>query len=182
MATKIVFNGTEYSSVEEMPPDVRQAYEQMMGIFLDKNQNGLPDAWEGMIAAHSDAAFNAIQFDGLTYTNLDQMPPEARQAYERAMSALNVFGDSNRNGIPDIVEGALNMPAQAAPQPQQPALVSRPIAPSATPSHAPVISGDVESSDRNLRLLIVGGGIIVLLGVIAVLLAFIVYSQYFAPR
>ncbi len=46
--SRIIFNGKEYASPEEMPPDVRQAYNQAIGIMLaDANQNGIPDIFEG---------------------------------------------------------------------------------------------------------------------------------------
>jgi len=44
--TTIVANGQAYSSVEEMPADVRQQYEQAMGKF-DADRNGVPDVLEG---------------------------------------------------------------------------------------------------------------------------------------
>lgn len=37
MPSKIVFNGKEYNSVDEMPTDVREAYQKMRGLFEDKN-------------------------------------------------------------------------------------------------------------------------------------------------
>ena len=44
-----------------------------------------------------------IIFNGREYANADEMPAEARAAYEQAMG---VFTDADRNGIPDIFEGA----------------------------------------------------------------------------
>ena len=45
--TRIVFNGKEYASQEEMPVDVRQAYDQAMGTVLaDADRNGIPDIFE----------------------------------------------------------------------------------------------------------------------------------------
>ncbi len=44
----IVFNGQHYSSVEEMPAEVRRAYEQAMGVFADSNRNGMPDFFEAV--------------------------------------------------------------------------------------------------------------------------------------
>jgi hypothetical protein len=50
-----------------------------------------------------------IIFNGQTYNGLDEMPPEARQAYEQALSA---FADNDRNGVPDILEpGSVNQVA-----------------------------------------------------------------------
>jgi len=47
--TRIVVNGKEYGSIEELPPDARARYEQAMGN-MDKNQNGIPDFAEDMLA------------------------------------------------------------------------------------------------------------------------------------
>src|SRR6185436_20830679 len=169
MTTKIFFNGQEYSSVEDMPPDVRQAYEQMMGMFVDKNANGLPDAFEGMLQARGVSLEN-MHFNGQAYGSLEEMPPEVRQAYEKAMSALNRLGDNNQNGVPDVIENALsmrsasiamfqhNLPEGATVQAHLTPTAPMPVA-SAMPAPAanpqPVISGGVESSERNLRLLII---------------------------
>lgn len=46
--TKIVFNGQEFSRPEDMPADIRQAYDQVMnGVLVDSNKNGIPDIAEG---------------------------------------------------------------------------------------------------------------------------------------
>src|SRR5438128_2609710 len=107
MANVINFNGTTYNSVEDMPPDVRQAYEQVMGVLKDENQNGVPDMLEGMIppeiAQRLSAHLQSIMFNGQTYQNLDQLPPEARAKWEEYQARF----DANRNGIPDAVEGLL---------------------------------------------------------------------------
>ncbi|MCI0554633.1 MAG: hypothetical protein L0287_27095 [Anaerolineae bacterium] len=47
-STKIIVNGTEYNSLDELPPDIRAKYEQAMGS-LDANRNGVPDFLEGMM-------------------------------------------------------------------------------------------------------------------------------------
>src|SRR4026209_2894833 len=46
-STKIIANGNEYNSLDELPPDVRAKYEQAMGA-LASNRNGVPDFFEGM--------------------------------------------------------------------------------------------------------------------------------------
>jgi hypothetical protein len=43
-----------------------------------------------------------IIFNGREYSGPEEMPAEARAAYERAMS---VFADSDRDGVPDLFEG-----------------------------------------------------------------------------
>lgn len=42
----ITFAGRTYDSVDEMPPDVRQAYERVMAAFADTGQSGMLDIWE----------------------------------------------------------------------------------------------------------------------------------------
>lgn len=52
MQSRIVFNGTEYSSPDQMPPNVRQAYDQAMGsVLADRDRNGIPDIFEGKSSA-----------------------------------------------------------------------------------------------------------------------------------
>ena len=45
-----------------------------------------------------------VNYQGKAYTSVDDLPPEARAKYEKAMSAL---ADKDGNGIPDILEGVL---------------------------------------------------------------------------
>jgi hypothetical protein len=47
----IVVNGRAYTSPAEMPPEVRRAYERMMGVFADTDQDGVPDMFEGVVSA-----------------------------------------------------------------------------------------------------------------------------------
>jgi hypothetical protein len=42
----ITFAGKTYHSVDDMPTDVRQAYEQVMAALANTNPCGVPDAWE----------------------------------------------------------------------------------------------------------------------------------------
>src|SRR5207248_75728 len=64
--TRIKYKGQEYSSVEELPPEVRAVYEKAM--------------------ATGGASFNTkIVFNGQEYASLDQMPAAQRQLYEVAL-------------------------------------------------------------------------------------------------
>ena len=49
MNNQITINGREYSSVEEMPPDVRKEYERAMSLLADRDGNGVPDVFEGQL-------------------------------------------------------------------------------------------------------------------------------------
>ena len=46
METKINFNGKTYTKVEDMPEEVRQAYQQALAQFADADRNGIPDILE----------------------------------------------------------------------------------------------------------------------------------------
>jgi hypothetical protein len=104
MSNKIVFNGKEYNSADEMPADVRAAYQQAMGIFADGDKNGIPDILEGKGSINIQPAVfssSTIIYDGKTYASVNDLPPEARQKYEEAMAKL----DANHDGIPDVLNG-----------------------------------------------------------------------------
>ena len=47
--------------------------------------------------------FRTITVNGQTYTNVDEMPPEVREQYAKAMAML---ADRNDNGIPDAFGGS----------------------------------------------------------------------------
>jgi hypothetical protein len=99
----IVFNGQEYSSLDDMPADVRDAYQRAMAAFADSDGNGVPDIFEQEGKIH-------IQTQAQTYTNLNDMPADVRQTYEQAISAMSGF---NLNTIADGVGmGARNAPVQ----------------------------------------------------------------------
>ena len=122
----IVIDGKTYHSVEEMPADIRQKYEQAMrslgdangnripdafetkNIFADKDQDGVPDVLENITAGHAAVSSMKIIVDGKEFDGLENLPPEVRAKYEEAMGKL----DANRNGIPDFAEEMFNPPNQ----------------------------------------------------------------------
>jgi hypothetical protein len=57
--SRITVNGQTYNSVDEMPPDVRKTYEQLMAkLKEDRDGNGIPDILEGKAAGA--AAANSV--------------------------------------------------------------------------------------------------------------------------
>ena len=76
-STKIIANGNEYNSLDELPPDVRAKYEQAMGA-LDSNRNGVPDFFEGMLNA-------PVQTNNVQHTPAMSTPPTPR--YSTAIPA-----------------------------------------------------------------------------------------------
>jgi len=71
--TKIKYKGQEYSSVEELPPEARSAYEKA-------------------IAAESATISTKIVFNGREYASPEQMPAAERQLYEDAMKLAHDSG------------------------------------------------------------------------------------------
>jgi hypothetical protein len=106
METKIIFNGTTYTSVESMPEDVRQAYRQALAHLADADRNGIPDILErggaGNVIAIQQSSIN---FNGREYKSVGEMPAVVRRLFEMAMGQA----DANRNGIPDALESALGI-------------------------------------------------------------------------
>jgi hypothetical protein len=137
MPTPIIFNGKTYANFDEMPPKERQAYQQLMAILIDQDQNGVPDIMDdGLIKgmgklladenkdgvpdvfenAQSNTPMHTTTFvvDGKTYRSPDEMPAEARQRYEAAMRKMNA-GSAN---VPEWLAG-MATPAQTSPKPGQ---------------------------------------------------------------
>ena len=65
---KIRVNGQEYSSVDEMPDDLRQIYEKAL-------PGGVP---------------SKITFNGQKFSSVDEMPPEIRQKYEAVLGIVAI--------------------------------------------------------------------------------------------
>jgi hypothetical protein len=111
---RIVIDGKSYDSVDEMPEDVRQKYEEairalknqggkLADMLADKDQNGVPDILENQVNSPIVKTTFKFHVNGKEVTSLDDLPPEARAKFEQAMSKL----DANHNGIPDFAEGMM---------------------------------------------------------------------------
>ena len=123
----IVIDGKTYQSVDEMPAEVRQKYEQAMrslgdanankipdafetmNIFADQDKNGAPDVLENIVGGQATVSNMKIVVDGKEFTGLENLPPDIRERYQEAIRQL----DANRNGIPDFVEGMVQTTNQA---------------------------------------------------------------------
>jgi hypothetical protein len=123
MSIKITFNGKEYESVDDMPPEERQTYERMMAMIENKGQASASDVPEGGPLSNVATSFKVttrIVFNGKEYGSVEEMPAADRQTYERAM---------NMSGL--AMAGATAPPAQRPAAPASAA--STPPAVSATP-------------------------------------------------
>jgi hypothetical protein len=168
---RIVIDGKTYNSVDEMPEDVRKRYEQAISSLKDQNQNAIPDVLENNIPVDNDrngipdilentpgapifARAMKILVDGKEFKSIDELPPEARAKYEKAMGML----DANRNGIPDFLEGKMDAQQSAAPVSTSIAIETpRPTSPSSI-SVEPTITPDTTN-----------GWMLALLGVVLLL-------------
>ena len=91
----IIFNGKTYNSIEDMPANERQAYEQVSQLLVDKNGNGIPDLLEGdmaqnVLAAHSNNAH--VTVNGKVYHTLEDLPRDLRQSVDGAFKMLSTMG------------------------------------------------------------------------------------------
>jgi len=74
---RIVIGGSEYRSVEDMPPELRRVYE----LALKASQTA------------ADAPKIKVVFEGKEYDNVDSMPPEVRKQYEHQQAAMETYRD-----------------------------------------------------------------------------------------
>lgn len=102
MSTRIIFDGKEYANVEEMPFEVRRAYEQIAGLLADHDGDGNSDLAGNASASHT-LTVRRMRFvhDGKVYSSVEEMPPEVRRQYHEAVRQL---GHADRDGNSDVLE------------------------------------------------------------------------------
>jgi hypothetical protein len=103
MNHKIIFNGQEYNSPEEMPFDMRQAYEAAMNMLAQRNSSA--NSPKVNINVKTNVRF---VYQGKTYNSPDEMPPEILAAYNKAMEQI----DKDHNSVPDFMEGKGGQPVK----------------------------------------------------------------------
>ena len=79
---KIVFNGREYEGVDQMPPEIRSQYLQLIGTVGDTDGNGIPDILERPGAFRS-VVTESITYNGREYKDRSELPEEVREALKR---------------------------------------------------------------------------------------------------
>ncbi|MCI0360059.1 MAG: hypothetical protein L0211_16400 [Planctomycetaceae bacterium] len=96
---KIVINGREYSSPDELPAEAREGYERAMSALADKNGNGIPDTLEmhldpdklraamsGATAAATVITAQKFIINGREYNSVGEMSPQDRRHFEAIQS------------------------------------------------------------------------------------------------
>ena len=103
---QIHFNGKTYNDIAEMPATERQAYEQLMEIFKDEDQDGTPDFFQGDVIQNilEVAAENAF-VDEAQLRKLEQMSPRQRAMISKGFSMLQELGILSQ--MPDFSESDL---------------------------------------------------------------------------
>lgn len=92
---QIHFNGKIYNTPDDMPPNEKQAYEQMLSIFVDKNGNGIPDFLEGDIVKNISNVYTTasfIDFNGNTYNNFHELPSDVQAKVSTAFNQMASMG------------------------------------------------------------------------------------------
>ena len=98
---QIQFNGKTYNDIAEMPAMERQAYEQLLSMFKDENQDGVPDIFQGDVIGNLlKAATTTVIVDGKQVSGLGDMTPEQRAKLEQGMAKLKELGVISQ--IPDL--------------------------------------------------------------------------------
>ena len=92
---KFKVNGKEYNSIEEMPPEIRNAFEKAMALRAGSGQQEDPATVQ-----------TKIIFNGIEYKSINAMPQDIRQLYEKVLKSAdtgiappNIITASDISGI-----------------------------------------------------------------------------------
>lgn len=92
MAT-IIFNGKTYNTPEEMSAAERATFEQLSGLFVDKNGNGIPDFLEGDIVKNVSTAYaNIVSINGNMVSDMNELPEDVRVKVQTAFEKMSEMG------------------------------------------------------------------------------------------
>lgn len=97
LKTKIRVNGKEYASVEDMPADVRHAYERALSTM----GGGKSHSTFQLVRRPGDsqtASSSKIVINGQEYASVDQMPTDVRRLYDGVVATLE--GDHTPGASP----------------------------------------------------------------------------------
>lgn len=156
------------SPISELQPDRRRRCAHCRTMFTPPGETpvapapGVPAPQPGPGMQSASFSSSTIVVNGRTYSSLDEMPPEARAAYQQMMG---VFADKDGNGVPDILEGAASM-RQVAEQLRQSTTVGGATTFTVTPRAQAV--AERKSQQRGcITLVIIAAATLIILGATA---------------
>ncbi len=118
--TKIRVNGKEYASTQEMPPQIRAAYERALASLGSHAAH--PSVGTASSHAQSDTPVaSTITLNGQTYGSSDEMPAEVRALYNDAIATLtheNVVSDASHRIATTVGTDPSGGPSGSSIQPQ----------------------------------------------------------------
>ncbi len=85
--TKIRVKGQEYANENDMPPDIRDAYEQALGS-IDGGAEGARLNISDLPRMGRPASNARIIFNGEEYSSVEQMPAQVRGLYDDVIATL----------------------------------------------------------------------------------------------
>jgi hypothetical protein len=104
MAT-IIFNGKTYNTPDEMSAADRAAFEQLAGLFVDKNGNGIPDFLEGDIVKNVTTAYtNIVNINGKMVTDMNELPEDVRAKVKTAFEKMAEMGIVTNESSPNMAQ------------------------------------------------------------------------------
>jgi hypothetical protein len=87
--TTIRVNGQDYGSVNDMPPEIRQAYEEALALMGGAKHGGFLDKLGTGMRANVQMVPNAkVVFNGQEYGGVEQMPANVRRMYQAVIAAV----------------------------------------------------------------------------------------------
>lgn len=106
---KIVVNGRQYRSVDEMPENIRQIYMKAIEAASGADHT-----------VNLECTTTKIVFNGKIYSSPEEMPPETRRAYELILTTVEAAKPADAAAPPPIEVEAQRKYAATFPYPRPP--------------------------------------------------------------
>jgi hypothetical protein len=106
---QIHFNGKTYNDLAEMPATEREAYEQLMSIFKDEDQDGTPDIFQGDVVGNIIEIVKKTSGDPEGAAALERISPAMRSRISKGVAKLYELGLIS--GMPDLPDNSQAFPS-----------------------------------------------------------------------
>ena len=164
----IHFNGKTYNDLAEMPATEREAYDQLMSIFKDEDQDGTPDIFQGDVVGNIVEVVKKTSGDPEGAAALERMSPLMRARISKGVAKLHALG--LLTGHPDLPkEWPFPAPEEKPAWDDNEIRASKPI----------IQSPSAIQEESGPRWLLVFGILVALAICVVGVAAFIIYNQGF---